>query len=1065
MPRHKDIHKILIIGSGPLIIGQGGEYDYFGTQACQALRDRGYEVVTADADPAAVMTDPDRSDVTYIEPLNTKVITEIIAAERPDALLTNLGGQSALNLGIELEKSGVLREFGVKIIGTGADAVRLCQDRDAFKKTMNDLGIETPRSRTVNSVEEARKAAGELGCPLVIHPAFSIEGSGGEMLYNMEDVPDAAARGISASLIGQIMVEESLLGWDELEVVLLRDAENHICTVCFVENIDPAGVHTGDSICVIPMMSVSPELRDRMETQAHAIAGAVAPEGLAVIQFAHEPDTGRVVVIEINPRASRTAALAAKAAGLPLGAFSALLSCGLRIDDIPDLKKWKHSNSFSDGQVTVKFPRWDFDRFPKSQDRLGIRMQSTGEVAGIGQSFAEALQKAVRSLDTDRCGLGFAGDRQKKNADDLLNLLGKPSSRRMFILYEALRKGADVNAIYEKTRIRPLFIAQIKKIADLEEEILRSKGNLSDDDLLIRAKKAGFGDRYLASLLEIPETQIRQRRETLNLFPACFAIAGDESGRSGYYFSYAQEGKGKKSRREQKSILIAGSGPNRISQSRESDHCCIQAVSAVREAGYAALMLNCNPASVTTDPAMSDTLFFEPLTAEDILNITQQENPEGIMLQFGGQHALDMEAELESAGIRVFASVSSAIRKTGDRDCFRQIVRKLGFPRLASGMAAAPEEIQKISDTIGYPVFIQSEDTAHPAADVFTDRESLRDWLRLSPDMQTHPSVFIEKFLKDAIGAEALAVSDGSDVFVAGVAEHVERAGVHSGDSTLAVPPLMLSHLQLDILRDYTRRIALELHVTGLISVRYAIAGDTVYPLEAGIGAYRTVPLISKVCHIPLARMAAQIMLGKTLSEIKPRQRNIGHFSVRKAVFPFDVFPETDPLPGPEMRSTGQAVGLSDSFGRAFFKAWEACGMTLPFEGTVLITVADQDKSAALEPARLFREMGFRILATRGTRQFLAENGIESELIRKMGYGRPNITDAIKNGEIDLVINTPGGRQSQEDDSYIRKASVRYRVPNITTTASALTAAKGIAARRKGKPRVRPLQKYNGEKE
>ncbi|MGE0083990.1 MAG: carbamoyl-phosphate synthase large subunit [Desulfococcaceae bacterium] len=1064
MPKQKDIHKILIIGSGPLIIGQGEEYDCFGTQACQALRGRGYEVVTADADPAAVMTDPDRSDVTYIEPLNTKVITEIIAAERPDALLTSLGGQSALNLGIELEKSGVLREFGVKIIGTGADAVRLCQDRDAFKKTMSDLGIETPRSRTVHSAEEAQKAAEDLGCPLVIHPAFAIGGTGGELLYNMEDIPEAAARGISASLVGQIMVEESLLGWDELEAVLLRDAENHISTVCCVENIDPAGVHTGDSICVIPMMGVSHELRTKIENQAHAIAGAIAPEGLAVIQFAHDPGTGRLVVIEVNPRASRTAALAAKAAGLPLGAFSALLSCGLRMDEIPDLKKWKDSGDCGfRGQVTVKFPRWDFGRFPKSEDRLGIRMQSSGEVMGIGRTFAEALQKAVRSLDADRCGLGFAGDYDQKTADELLNMLGKPSSQNMFILYGALRKGADISVIQEKTRIRPLFIAQIKEMLDLENEILRSKRNLPDDDLLIRAKKAGFADRYLSRVLEIPERQIRQRREAMKLFPARFAVGGDESGRRGYYFSYAEKGNGENNRGKKRSILIAGSGPHRIARSREFDHCCIQAVSAVRDAGYAALMHNCNPASVTTDPAMSDALFFEPLTAEDILNIAQQEKPDGVILQFSGKCTMDMEAELERAGIRVFGSVADAMRKTGDREGFRQIVRKLGFPRLRSGRAAAAEEILKTADDIGYPVFIRSEVAAHPAAEVFMDQKSLRDWLALSPEIHSHKPVFIEEFLKNAIGAEALAVSDGSEVFVAGVAEHVERAGVHSGDSTLAVPPLMLSHLQLDIIRDYARGIALELHVSGLLSVRYAIAGDTVYMLEAEIGASRTVPLISKVCRIPLARMAVQIMLGKTLSDLNPRQRNIPHFSVRKAVFPFDVFPETDPLPGPEMRSTGQALGLSDSFGRAFFKAWEACGIPLPLEGTVLITVADQDKSAALEPARLFREMGFRILATRGTRQFLSENGIESDLIKKMGYGRPNITDAIKNGEIDLVINTPGGRQSQEDDSYIRKASVRYRVPNITTAASALTAAKGIAARRKGKPRVRPLQKYDAD--
>ncbi|MEE4357511.1 MAG: carbamoyl-phosphate synthase large subunit [Desulfococcaceae bacterium] len=1067
MPRRDDIRKILIIGSGPLLIGQGGEYDCFGTQACRALHDQGYEVVTADADPAAVITDTGLAGSIYIEPLNVKIITEIISGERPDALLPNLGGQSALNLGIGLAKSGILAEFGVRMIGTDADAIRICQDRNLFQQTMNNLGIATPRSRIVSNPEEALEAAEKFGCPLVIHPAYSSGGTGGEMLYNKEDVPEAASRGIAASSIGQIMVEESLPGWTELEIILLRDAAGQTHTVCCVENIDPAGIHTGDSLCVIPPMTVSPELLAQLESQAAAIAEKIGVCGCIGIQFARHPEKGSLLVLEVNPRTSRTASLAARSCGHNLGAAAALLACGMRIEEIAELK-----NPPSPFPVTVKFPRWAFDKFKESEDRLGIGMQSAGEVIGMGGTFAEALQKAVRALDTGRSGLGGTDRFYNKTAEELLHLLGQPSSERMFILYEALCKGIDSSAVHEKTRIAPFFIQELAKLAELEKKLRKSRGTSGplSPKLLHEAKKAGFADAYLGNILEMPEKEIRKIRNEQHIFPVKKRVGSGKTNPF-FYFSYHHDDNAESERDSsgRKKILLMGKGPNRIGQSREFDSSCIAAAAAVREAGYAPLICSADPASVLADSGMSGSLFFEALTMEDILNIVKQEKPEGLILQFGGKSAMRMGRELEREGVAVFGALSNAAalaaNRAGNRDLFRQTVRGLGIPQPRMIRAESAEEIRAAADTVSYPLMLCRADAGGiPRTEIFSEPQMLRD-CPLLPECSPEQPVFVEEFLENALETEAAAITDGGEVFTAGIAEHVERAGIHPGDATIAIPPLMLSPLHSEIIRDYTRQIALALNFRGLLTVRFAISDNTVYALEARVGTSRTIPLISKVHNIPLAGLAAQIMLGKNLSELRPRAKHPKHFAVKKAVFPFDIFPETDPLPGPEMRSAGQVMGLSDSFGRAFFKSWEAGGIPLPLEGTVLFTVADRDKTAALEPARLFREMGFRIMATRGTQQFLEENGIASEIIKKMGYGRPDISDAIKNGDIQLVINTPFGRQSRADDSYIRKASVRYKVPNITTTAAALTAAKGIAARRTGKPKVKSLQKYYEEME
>ncbi|GBC60359.1 carbamoyl phosphate synthase large subunit [Desulfonema ishimotonii] len=1049
MPKSDNVHKILIIGSGPVTIGQGSESDAACVQACTALRSQGYETVLVNANPVTLATDSGIADVTYIEPLNADVLTEIIAAERPDALLPNLGGQSGLTLSAELAQSGVLERYGVEMIGVTVDVIRQCQDRTVFKEIMAGIGIEMPRSRIVSSVEEAQAVGETLGCPVAVHPVYTMGGTGGGMAYNVEEIPEIANRGISASLRGQIMLEESLLGWQELELEVIRDARNRMITVCSIENVDPTGVHTGDSVCTIPMLTIAPELRDRLQSHAHAIAEAIGIIGCANIQFAHRPETGRVVVIEVNPRLSRTSALADRATGFPVAGVSALLACGIPLDELPH--PWQVNAAPAD-YVTVKFPRWAFEKFEAVEDRLGIQMRSVGEVMGVGKTYKEALQKAVRASDTGCDGLGFAKDYHKKSSEELMHMLGTPTSGRQFILYEALRKGGDPAEIHRKTRISPWFIEQMKELVVLEEEILTHKNTLPPEGLLIQAKKAGFSDRYLARILNVSEKNIREKQNAIGLQKAWAPLNGIEP--AAYYSTCNAPDKNPVS--DRKKIIILGGGPNRIGQSAESDYCCVHAAAAVRDAGYEAIIVNCAPDAVSTGENISDKRYIEPLTPEDVLAIVEKEHPEGVIAQFGGQSAMEMARQLADAGVTLPGAPSATALQAENRQEFMGMMRDLGIPRPKSDTARTPEAALRVASEIGYPVMVRS--SRGQTAAIPEDADALRKYLAAFPSALP---LTIEKFLEKAIEVEAAAVADGTDVFVPAIVENIELAGVHSGDSACVIPPISISPKHIETLREYTRKIALKMSITGLINVRYAIADDTVYALEAKAGATRTLPVIAKVCDVPLTEIATGVILGRKLSEIAPAPRPVMHYGVKAPVFPFHIFPEVDPLLGPEMRSTGTVLGVSDSFGRAYFKSQETGPSALPPEGTVLITVADRDKPGVLEPARLFREMGFRILATRGTRDFLAENGIRADSIRKLGYGRPDIVDAVKTGQIRLVINTPAGRQSKEDDSYIRKASVRYNVPNITTTAAALAAARGIAARRTGKPRVRPVQGYH----
>ncbi|GLI35721.1 carbamoyl-phosphate synthase large subunit [Desulforhabdus amnigena] len=1064
MPRREDIKKVMIIGSGPIVIGQACEFDYSGTQACKALRRLGYEIVLVNSNPATIMTDPEMADVTYVEPLTVETMTKIIEKERPDAILPNLGGQTGLNLSAELARRGILDQYGVKIIGVQADAIERGEDRIAFKQTMDRLGIEMPRSEPAFSVEAAEEIASRLGYPVVIRPAYTMGGTGGGLVYNVEELQTVASRGLSASLIGQILVEESVLGWEELELEVVRDAKNQRITVCFIENVDAMGVHTGDSYCTAPMLTIDPELQKRLQKYSYDIVEAIEVIGGTNVQFAHDPKTGRVVVIEINPRTSRSSALASKATGFPIALISASLAGGLTLDEIPywregTLEKYTPWGDY----VVVKFARWAFEKFKGVEDRLGTQMRAVGEVMSIGKTYKEAFQKAIRSLENGRYGLGFARDFHEKNLDELMELLSSPTSERQFIMYEALRKGASVDALHEKTHIKHWFIQQMKELVDLEEEILRYKGGDLPDELLSRAKKDGFADRYLSQLLEIPEKKIRERRKALGILQGWEPVPVSGVENAAYYYS-TYNAPDKVATSDRRKIMVIGGGPNRIGQGIEFDYCCVHAAFALRDQGFETIMVNCNPETVSTDYDTSDKLYFEPITVEDVLSIYEKEKPEGVIVQFGGQTPLNIARELAEAGVKIIGTTPQAIDLAEDRDQFRRMMEKLGIPMPESGMASTLEDALDVARRIGYPLMVRpSYVLGGRGMEVVHDEEMLKNYVAAAVGVTPDRPILIDKFLENAVEAEADAIADGTDAFVPAVMEHIELAGIHSGDSACVIPPISISERHMETIREYTRKIAVELHVVGLMNMQYAIADETVYVLEANPRASRTVPLVSKVCNIPMARIATQLMLGKKLAEQKLVTRHIPHFGVKEAVFPFNMFPEVDPVLGPEMRSTGEVLGMADSFGLAFFKAQEAAGERLPSEGTVLISVSDNEKQASLQVARRFEGLGFKIMATRGTWRFFNEKGIAAQPIDKMHEGRPNIVDAIKNGEIQLVINTPSGKLSKYDDSYIRKAAIKYKVPHITTLAAAVATARGIEAFRRGASDVKSIQNYHAD--
>jgi|LSQX01.2.fsa_nt_gb carbamoyl-phosphate synthase large subunit len=1069
MPKRSDINRILIIGSGPIIIGQACEFDYSGTQACKALRKLGYEIVLVNSNPATIMTDPEIADATYIEPLNKKRLTDVIAKELPDALLPNLGGQSALNLCVELYKEGVLEKYGVQVIGVQVDAIERGEDRIEFKETMKKLGIEMPRSKSAYSVEEAENIAMELGFPVVVRPAYTMGGTGGGLVYNVEELRNIAKRGIDASLVGQVLIEESVLGWEELELEIVRDSKSKMITVCFIENIDPVGVHTGDSFCSAPMLTISSELQNRLQKHAYDIVESIGVIGGTNVQFAHDPKTDRIVVIEINPRTSRSSALASKATGFPIALISSMLAVGLTLDEIPywrdgTLDKYTPSGDY----VVIKFARWAFEKFKGAEDKLGTQMKAVGEVMSIGRNYKEAFQKAIRSLEIGRYGLGFAKDYNKRTLDELMNLLVESSSERQFIMYEALRKGASVDELHRLTHIKKWFIEQMKELVELEEKILKHRNGYCEDELLITAKKDGFSDAYLAKLLNTSESEIRNRRMALGIVGAWEAIPVSGVEDAAYYYStYNTEDNTTSS--TGKKVMILGGGPNRIGQGIEFDYCCVHAAFALRDMGYETIIVNCNPETVSTDYDTSDKLYFEPLTVEDVLSIYKKENPIGIIVQFGGQTPLNIAGELAKEGVRILGTSLEAIDLAEDRDMFRNTMDNLGIPMPESAMASNIEEALQIAEKIDYPLMVRpSYVLGGRGMEIVHDEEMLRQYIAAAVDVTPERPILIDRFLDNAIEAEADAVSDGIDAFVPAIMEHIELAGIHSGDSACVIPTISIPEKHINTINEYTKKIAKELKVIGLMNIQYAISEDCVYVLEANPRASRTVPLVSKVCNISMARIATEIMMSalngskSIVSTFTPR--DIPHYGVKEAVFPFNMFHEVDPILGPEMRSTGEVLGIADSFGLAFFKAQEATQTTLPISGTVLISVRKQDRPAVLEVAQRFDKLGFEILATEGTNRFLSKNGIASKTIKKLNEGRPNIVDSITNKEIQLIINTPIGKEGQYDDSYIRKAAIRNKIPYITTIAAALASAKGIEAyidAYKKEDRVKHLQDYH----
>ena len=1070
MSQRKDIHKVLIIGSGPIIIGQACEFDYSGTQACKALRNLGYEIVLVNSNPATIMTDPDVADVTYIEPLNVDRIEQIIKKERPDALLPNLGGQSGLNLCSELAQAGVLEKYNVEVIGVQVDAIERGEDRIEFKKTMDSLGIEMARSEVAYSVDEALAIADKLGYPVVLRPAYTMGGAGGGLVYNVEELKTVCARGLQASLVGQVLVEESILGWEELELEVVRDANNNMITVCFIENIDPLGVHTGDSFCAAPMLTIPENVQKRLQEKSYKIVEAIQVIGGTNVQWAHDPKTDRDIVIEINPRTSRSSALASKATGFPIALVSAMLATGMTLEDIPCGKYGTLDKYVPDGDyVVIKFARWAFEKFKGVEDKLGTQMRAVGEVMSIGKTYKEAFQKAIRSLETGRYVLGHAKDFDQKSKEELLKMLITPTSERHFIMYEALRKGATVDEIHEITKVKKYFIEQMKELVEEEEALLQHKGTLPSDEALTQAKKDGFSDKYLSQILEINEDEVRGRRLAIGVEEKWEGVHVSGTEDSAYYYStYNGEDKNPISTEKQK-IMILGGGPNRIGQGIEFDYCCVHASLALKQLGFETIIVNCNPETVSTDYDTSDKLYFEPLTLEDVLSIYEKEKPVGVIAQFGGQTPLNLAADLEKNGVKILGTAPSVIDLAEDRDLFRAMMEKLEIPMPESGMAVNVEEALEIAEKIGYPVMVRpSYVLGGRGMEVVHDAESMVGYMKAAVGVTPDRPILIDRFLGHATECEADAISDGTHAFVPAVMEHIELAGVHSGDSACIIPSKYISEENVKTIKEYTRKIAEEMHVKGLMNMQYAIENGKVYVLEANPRASRTVPLVSKVCNIRMVPLAIDIVTSELTGRPSPvpslKEQDIPYYGVKEAVFPFNMFQEVDPVLGPEMRSTGEVLGLSRFYGEAYYKAQEATQLKIPMEGTVLITVNDRDKAEVADVARQFAETGFKILASKNTYKLLQQEGIEAELVNKMQEGRPNILDLIMNGKIDLIVNTPIGKSENVDDSYLRKAAIKKKVPYITTMAAAKATVSGIQSMKKpGCGEVKSIQELHSE--
>lgn len=1084
MPKRNDIKKILLIGSGPIIIGQACEFDYSGTQACRALRDEGYKVILVNSNPATIMTDPETADVTYIEPLTTEMLEMIIEKERPEAILPTMGGQTALNLAVELSERGILEKYNVELIGAKLPAIKKAEDRELFKKAMESIGLEVPRSMNVTTMEEGLEAVEHVKFPAIIRPSFTLGGTGGSIAYNMEEYKVNLKRALELSPVHLVLIEESIIGWKEFELEVMRDCRDNVVIICSIENVDPMGIHTGDSITVAPAQTLTDKEYQRMRDASINIIREIGVDtGGSNIQFALNPDNGRMVVIEMNPRVSRSSALASKATGFPIAKIAAKLAVGLTLDEIPNDITRETPASFEPtiDYVVTKFPRFAFEKFPDADSTLTIQMKSVGEAMSIGRTFKESLGKALRSMEIDSYGF----ESIDVSVDELKAKLKIPKSDRIWHVAQSFRLGMSIEEVHELTNIDPWFLHNIKQIIEVEDKITKQRAKNADvlisPEMLREAKEHGLSDRRIAGLLETDEKSIREERKKNKIGPVYKLIdtcAAEFKAYTPYLYStyerpfYSIDRNGKHTPpmveceagpTQRKKIIILGSGPNRIGQGIEFDYCCVHAVYALKEIGFETIMINCNPETVSTDYDTSDKLYFEPLTLEDVMSIIEKEKPEGVVVQFGGQTPLKLAVPLEREGVKILGTSPDSIDRAEDRERFKTLLERLDLRQPESGTAKSVEEAVRIAAGIGYPVMVRpSYVLGGRAMEIVYDEVSIKDYMNRAVKASPEHPVLVDRYLEDAIEIDVDAISDGKDVIVGGVMEHIEEAGIHSGDSACTIPPHSLSPEIIEEIKVYTRLLAIDLNVIGLMNIQYAVKDNDIYILEVNPRASRTIPFVSKATGIPLAKMAAKVMAGRTLKELGlTSEINISHTAVKEAVFPFDRFAGVDTILGPEMKSTGEAMGIDKDFGRAYSKAETSSKNTMPLKGRVFISVKDKDKPSLPLMVGKFIEMGFSVTATGGTAAFLSEHGLKVDTVYKVGEGRPDIVDLIKNNEINFVINTVSDAKAQRDSFSIRESALRQGVPYTTTISGAKAAVNAIEVVLKEDLSVRSLQEYH----
>ncbi|MCG9478784.1 MAG: carbamoyl-phosphate synthase large subunit [Actinomycetia bacterium] len=1069
MPKRKDLKKILIIGSGPIIIGQACEFDYSGTQGCKVLKDEGYEVILVNSNPATIMTDPEFADKTYIEPLTPEFVEKVIIKERPDALLSTLGGQTGLNIAVSLEEAGVLKKYGVELLGANVDVINKAEDRALFKQAMRDIGLYVPPSEYAHSLEEALGFSEKLKFPLVVRPSFTLGGLGGGVAFNKEEFTETVLRGLDLSPIGRVLIEKSVAGWKEFELEVMRDKADNVVIVCSIENFDPMGVHTGDSITVAPAQTLTDQEYQNMRNAALRIIREIGVEtGGSNIQFAINPENGQMAVIEMNPRVSRSSALASKATGFPIAKIATKLAIGYNLDEIPNdiTKKTPACFEPSIDYVVVKFPRWAFEKFPGTDPTLTTRMKSVGEAMAIGRTFKQALQKAIRSLEIDRYGLGADGYDHIKQ-EMLFKKLSVPNQDRVFYIKLAFEMGKTVEQIYEYTKIDPWFLYNIKQLVEFEKKFSnRNLASLSRQDLL-EAKRLGYSDIQIAHMCNSSQEKVRKLRKKLDLvatFKTVDTCAAEFEAYTPYYYStYESEDEVKPSDKDK--IVILGSGPNRIGQGIEFDYCCVHASFALHQDGYETIMVNCNPETVSTDYDTSDRLYFEPLTFEDVMNIIEAEKPIGVIVQFGGQTPLKLAQQLQNEGVNILGTSPDSIDLAEDRQRFGAMLSEMGIPQPDNGTALNIDQAIEIANRIGYPVLVRpSYVLGGRAMSIVYDQDSLKNYVRDAALVSPDRPILIDKFLERAIEIDVDAVFDGEEIFIGGIMEHIEEAGIHSGDSACVIPPFTLDSKTLDTLRKYTYQIAEKLKVRGLINIQYAIKNSKVFVLEANPRASRTIPFISKSINIPLAKIASRVMTGKKLKAQDFERKDstkLNYFSIKEAVMPFNRFPGIDTILGPEMKSTGEVMGIDPNFGIAFAKSQIATNQKFPVQGTVFISVSDRDKQQIEDIARGFMDLGFKIITTKGTGEFLEGKSIKCDSVLKIREGRPNVLDLIKNGDVDLIINTPEGSTARSDGYYLRTAAVLHNVTSITTISGASAVMQGIKELRSNvNVKVKAIQDY-----